>query len=73
MAVCSACDREMTTRVGCSALTYDDFGDGVARYRVPNGEHPCHDCKAPSRLLHHPGCDSERCPRCGGQAISCGC
>jgi len=33
----------------------------------------CHDCTTPVGGLHHPGCDAERCPRCLGQAISCGC
>ena len=40
----------------------------------PGGWAPhCHDCATPQGGLHHPGCDAERCPRCIGQAISCGC
>lgn len=33
----------------------------------------CHDCAAKPGALHSPGCDVERCPRCGRQIISCGC
>ena len=33
----------------------------------------CHDCNVQLAAKHHPGCDMERCPKCGGQLISCGC
>ena len=33
----------------------------------------CHDCDIKKGQLHVPGCDMERCPRCGSQLISCGC
>lgn len=33
----------------------------------------CHDCSAEPGEYHHPGCDSEECPRCGGQYFICHC
>jgi len=36
-------------------------------------EYPCHDCGIVDGQLHVPDCDMERCPRCFGQLITCGC
>jgi hypothetical protein len=38
-----------------------------------DGINNCHDCNVQPGGFHHPGCDMERCPRCGAQLISCGC
>lgn len=47
--------------------------DGVDSDRVPHDGNQCHDCSAYNGELHVPGCDSERCGDCGGQAMCCGC
>lgn len=35
----------------------------------------CHDCGIENKPgnIHHWGCDMERCPKCKGQLLSCGC
>ena len=74
MAICKWCLQEMRDGVSCDAnleITFPDEED-YNTVRV-SGDGRCHDCKAPVGGFHHPGCDAERCPRCGGQLISCGC
>lgn len=81
VAVCQWCQQDMHDRVGCTLEVYRDFNDGIVRRRIPYGGEPppyaedqvCHDCLVPQGRLHHPGCDMEACPRCEGQAMTCGC
>lgn len=73
MAICSHCNQEMTKGMSCTPPTPVVIG-GQSFDPVPNRSgSPCHDCRTPAGGLHHPGCDDERCPKCGGQLISCGC
>lgn len=86
MAVCGACGREIRDSVSCVENPFRFFEDdsSVRVYaQVRYGEEeddwggksgrPCHDCFCRPGDLHHTGCDVERCPRCGGQAIACDC
>lgn len=83
MVKCEYCGREMTTEDGCSMSEYMIDGKWFPRIRVGDpgdmmqvqpGER-CHDCNTAYGEYHHPGCDSETCPKCGGQVIgpSCSC
>lgn len=54
--------------------------EGKRYARIPYGQEssdarfgPCHDCDVIVGQLHVPGCDSEMCPKCEGQAITCYC
>lgn len=41
--------------------------------KLDHGSHNCGDCGCAEGELHDLGCDMERCPKCGGQLISCDC
>jgi hypothetical protein len=75
-ATCEYCGQEMKPG-GCCTVKKYKFADGTIRLRIPyratlDGA-PCGDCNVGDGCLHHPGCDNEKCPKCGGQYISCGC
>jgi len=73
-AICHYCGERMNPGVGCSKETYERHDEKVNRVPfLPLDDEKCHDCNVTNGQLHHPGCDMERCPFCGGQAISCGC
>ena len=82
MSVCKHCNQEMMdfeNVTGCTLKTVS-FPDGKDEASIPYHHKSdekwfdrCHDCNAARGQYHHPGCDMERCPRCGEQLISCGC
>lgn len=74
--VCGFCDNEMkaASTVSC-VLQPVVFCDGkkLPTVRYDDDDRRCPDCNIASGGYHHPGCDMERCPRCGEQLISCDC
>jgi hypothetical protein len=67
MAICEWCNQEMTDPKTITTK----LKSSTENFNEENGR--CHDCFIKQGGKHHPGCDAERCPRCAGQLISCGC
>lgn len=81
MARCEFCGQDMMTADGCVFIPVVHEGKAYHPIKVGDwGDHSayepgerCPDCNALYGHYHHPGCDQERCPVCGGQLIGCGC
>src|SRR5689334_10410021 len=71
MAVCEWCHQEMFEATTCVANLPLEMDGAV--YQPVSAAEDCGDCGVSRGGLHHPGCDIELCPRCGGQRIACAC
>jgi len=77
MVICKWCNQDMNEVDTCSWNSHIEFPDGsklpssTEHFDEPSGR--CHDCNIVHGGFHHPGCDVEQCPKCGGQLISCDC
>jgi hypothetical protein len=78
MAKCAECNQEMTDKKvkSCTVNGVKIEGKWYTRDTVYFDKNKrCHDCGIENKPgnVHHCGCDMERCPKCGGQMISCDC
>lgn len=82
-AVCGECGQGMLQVDSCVMATihlegadYDPIPYGQERWWTDYKKTPrsrCHDCNVAIGGIHHPGCDMEECPVCGGQLFVCDC
>lgn len=78
---CGDCGQAMDPGVGCTLthVSLTQKGKSVKRIFCGEGDDwgadcpggVCGDCNAGPGQPHHPGCDIERCPNCGGQMLMC--
>jgi len=80
MVKCGQCNQELSGPNAADSCTSDPIKfDGDPKKYPPSTYHfdepsgRCHDCNIKHGGFHHAGCDVERCPKCGGQLISCDC
>jgi hypothetical protein len=80
---CEECGRVMLATDSCDHKSI--FLEGRDQEPIPYGQERwwqdlgiapaerCHDCNVAIGGYHHPGCDMEECPVCGGQLFVCDC
>jgi hypothetical protein len=78
VAICTLCNQEMLDAASCVdeplALVDGDYAHIRFGDEGPDwGGGRCGDCEVLPGGIHHPGCEFEKCPRCGGQLIGCDC
>ena len=81
---CEYCHHEMTTATSCITVPFDDgtvpqpYGveqpgtlrwPAVSNPYLPEPNERCMDCGVMPGGFHHPGCDCETCPICGGRVM----
>lgn len=66
-------NRFVTFLDGISLPSIPYLGEGDYHKETESENERCHDCHCLPGKFHHPGCDTEVCPRCKQQALSCNC
>jgi hypothetical protein len=63
--------QQLQFTIGGRTLPRVKYGDESGDWGA--SQQPCSSCGVSAGEIHHAGCYLERCPACGGQAMSCRC